>query len=124
MNRAASVQTVNTDQAAAWNGDEGRNWTEHADQYNRHTQRHRQRLLDADLFNPGDVALDIGCGTGKAARDVARVEQVGVEQPLLVSLRRAVVLTGVFGPVASLVAVPRGGLVGVDGLDGGCLVHR
>jgi len=73
MNKAASVQTVNTDQAAAWNGDEGRNWTEHADQYNRHTRRHRQRLLDANLFNPGDVALDIGCGTGKAARDVARI---------------------------------------------------
>src|SRR4029453_13761746 len=69
MNKAASVQTVNTDQAAAWNGDEGGNWTEHADKYNRHTQRHRQRLLDANLFNLGDVALDIGCGTGKADRD-------------------------------------------------------
>ena len=75
MNKAASVQTVNTDQAAAWNGDEGRNWTEHADQYNRATQRHRQRLLDANLFNPGDIALDIGCGTGKAARDVANSER-------------------------------------------------
>src|SRR5256884_9684507 len=73
MNTAASVQPANTNQAAAWNGDEGRNWTEHADQYNRATQRHRQRLLDANLFNPSDVALDIGCGTGKAARDVARI---------------------------------------------------
>src|SRR5437763_2404133 len=73
MNRAASVQTVNTDQAAAWNSDEGRNRTERAGQYNRATQRHRQRLLDANLFNSGDGALDIGCGTGKGARDVARI---------------------------------------------------
>jgi len=61
MSKAASVQTVNTDQAAAWNGDEGRNWTEHAGQYNRATQRHRQRLLDAPpQFTDLDVIIERG----------------------------------------------------------------
>jgi SAM-dependent methyltransferase len=66
----ASIATANPDQAAAWNGHEGENWTEHADRYDRAGLRHRERLLDRCSVGPSDHILDIGCGTGKLARDI------------------------------------------------------
>ena len=64
---------ANTEQAAAWDGHEGDHWTEHADRYDAAGRRHWQRFLDADLVTPDEVVLDIGCGTGKSTRDLARI---------------------------------------------------
>ena len=70
--KQAQVAIANTEQAVAWDGHEGEHWTEHADRYDRAGRRHWQRFLDTGLVASSDVVLDVGCGTGKSTRDVAR----------------------------------------------------
>jgi SAM-dependent methyltransferase len=71
------MEIANVDQAAAWDGHEGDVWTEHADRYDRASRRHWQRFLDAGLIAVDADVLDIGCGTGKGTRDVARLAARG-----------------------------------------------
>ena len=71
------MEIANVDQAAAWDGHEGEMWTEHADRYDRASRRHWRRFLDADLVAADTDVLDIGCGTGKGTRDVARLAAEG-----------------------------------------------
>lgn len=71
------MEIANTEQAEAWDGHEGEMWTEHADRYERASWRHWQRFLDAGLIASDSHVLDVGCGTGKATRDVARLASQG-----------------------------------------------
>lgn len=71
------MEIANAEQAAAWNGHEGEVWTEHADRYESSSRRHWQRFLDADLIASNAAVLDVGCGTGKSTRDVARIASQG-----------------------------------------------
>jgi SAM-dependent methyltransferase len=71
------METANPEQAAAWNGNEGAHWTEHADHHDRAARRHWQRFLAAGLISSTDVVLDIGCGTGQSTRDAARIATQG-----------------------------------------------
>jgi SAM-dependent methyltransferase len=73
----AEMNIANPEQAAAWNGNEGEYWTEHADRYDRASRRLWQRFVDADLISSRDVVLDVGCGTGKSTRDAARIARHG-----------------------------------------------
>jgi SAM-dependent methyltransferase len=73
----ASVAAANAEQSAAWNGHEGEQWVRHADAYDRAARAHWERLLDAGLVGAGDHVVDIGCGTGKSTRDVARITRQG-----------------------------------------------
>jgi SAM-dependent methyltransferase len=66
------VAAGNTEQARAWDGDEGAYWTEHAWRFDRSIARHHDRLMDAAALAPGDHVLDVGCGTGQTSRDAAR----------------------------------------------------
>lgn len=68
---------VNVEQAAAWDGNEGEHWTLYADRYDRASRRHWDRLLDASLVSEADAVLDVGCGTGRSSRDVARIATRG-----------------------------------------------
>lgn len=68
---------ANVEMAAAWDGSEGEHWTQHAGHYERAAQRSWQRLLDAVSIGTRDVILDVGCGTGRSTRDVARIASSG-----------------------------------------------
>jgi SAM-dependent methyltransferase len=68
---------VNVEQAKAWDGTEGEHWAKHADRYERCGWRTWQRFLDADLVRSDDDIVDVGCGTGKQARDLARIASSG-----------------------------------------------
>lgn len=68
---------ANVEQAAAWDGQEGEHWAEHADRYESASRRTWKRFLDAGLILASDEVLDIGCGTGKSTRDAARIASTG-----------------------------------------------
>ena len=67
-----SIEVVNTEQAAAWDGHEGDVWTEQADRYDLATRRIWQRFVERNLIGRADRVVDLGCGTGGPTRDVAR----------------------------------------------------
>jgi len=73
----SSIDVVNIDQAAAWDGHEGDVWTEQADRYHRASRRIWKRFVDAELVGSTARVLDVGCGTGGPTRDIARVAANG-----------------------------------------------
>jgi SAM-dependent methyltransferase len=68
---------ANTDMAAAWDGDEGAHWAENAERYERAGWRTWEQFLKAVPVAPDAAVLDIGCGTGKSSRAVARLAHGG-----------------------------------------------
>ncbi len=72
-----SIEVVNTEQAAAWDGHEGDVWTEQADRYDRASRRIWQRFVERKLIGRADRVVDLGCGTGGPTRDIARSADEG-----------------------------------------------
>ncbi|MGH9286473.1 MAG: class I SAM-dependent methyltransferase, partial [Acidimicrobiales bacterium] len=68
---------ANVEMAAAWDGEEGARWVEHAEKYERAGRRQWEWFLRGDFIAPGDRVLDIGCGTGRSTRDAARRAPAG-----------------------------------------------
>lgn len=68
-----TTEIANVEMAAAWDGEEGDNWVEHADFYEKGNTHLRRRLVDGAAITPSARVLDIGCGTGQSTRDAARV---------------------------------------------------
>ncbi len=75
--RYSAVDETNLDQAAAWDGEEGDDWTVHADRYDAACRRYDPHLIDGADLTTTDRVLDVGCGTGISARDAARVAAAG-----------------------------------------------
>jgi SAM-dependent methyltransferase len=87
--------TANADMAAAWDGPEGEAWAAHAGSFERVGRRHWRRFTDAVPVARDARVLDVGCGTGRSSRDVARLasdgEVLGVDlsRPMLAHAREA-----------------------------------
>jgi SAM-dependent methyltransferase len=67
-----NIDPANAAQLAAWNGDEGAYWADHADHFDHSVAAYHPLLLDAAAIAPTDRVLDIGCGTGQTTLDAAR----------------------------------------------------
>ncbi|HET9727986.1 MAG TPA: methyltransferase domain-containing protein [Acidimicrobiia bacterium] len=90
------MRIANTDQARAWDGDEGEHWAEHADRYDRSMAPFHQRLMEAAAVAASENVLDIGCGAGQTTRDAARASGSGTalgvdlsSQQLAIARKRA-----------------------------------
>ncbi len=72
-----ATHVVNVDQARAWDGAEGVQWTLHEERYDRSTHAHGERMLQAAVIGAHDRVLDIGCGCGASTRRAAAVSTQG-----------------------------------------------
>jgi SAM-dependent methyltransferase len=81
---ALTVAPSNAEQARAWDGDEGRYWADHADQFDASLRAYQPIFMSAAALAQGDAVLDVGCGTGECSVEAAR--QVGVGEVLGVDL--------------------------------------
>ena len=68
---------VNTEMAAAWDGEEGDGWSRDWKRYDRSMAGYHARLLEAAAFTADDRVLDIGCGNGQTTLDAARAASSG-----------------------------------------------
>jgi SAM-dependent methyltransferase len=71
------VDPANREQLRAWDGDEGAFWAAHPDHFERALDRYDEPFFAAAAIGVADRVLDIGCGTGRATRDAARVATAG-----------------------------------------------
>ena len=63
----------NAGQVGAWDGNEGAFWTAQARRFDETLTKSHGPFLAAAAITERDHVLDVGCGTGQATRDVARV---------------------------------------------------
>ena len=73
-----AIAPANVEMAAAWDGEEGDDWTEHAERYEASGRHLRPRLGLGALVTSTSRVLDIGCGTGRATLDAARAATEGL----------------------------------------------
>jgi SAM-dependent methyltransferase len=71
------VDPTNTDQAQAWDGDEGAYWSAHAEHFDKAVAAYHDRFMASAEIATSDRVLDIGCGTGQTTRDAARSARDG-----------------------------------------------
>jgi SAM-dependent methyltransferase len=91
---------ANAEQAAAWDGDGGRFWAEHADHFDRSVRAYQQAFMAAAAIRPDDRVLDVGCGAGQTSLDAARAATTGsvlgidLSGPMLEVARRRAAAAG------------------------------
>ena len=69
---------ANVEMAAAWDGDEGNDWTEHADRYEASGRYIAPHLELGALTTSSSRVLDVGCGTGRSTLEAARLASSGL----------------------------------------------
>lgn len=72
-----AIDPANAAQLAAWDGDEGAYWAQHADRFDRAVAAYHGDFLAAAGIGEADRVLDVGCGTGQTTRDAARLAAAG-----------------------------------------------
>jgi SAM-dependent methyltransferase len=66
-----AVAASNTEQARAWDGDEGRYWADHADEFDAALRAYQPAFMSAAAIDGGHAVLDVGCGTGQCSIEAA-----------------------------------------------------
>jgi SAM-dependent methyltransferase len=84
-----AVAASNTEQARAWDGDEGRYWADHADEFDAALRAYQPIFMSAAALDGGHAVLDVGCGTGQCSIEAAQQVGVGSGQVLGVDLSEA-----------------------------------
>src|SRR5262245_75552 len=72
-----TMTIANVEMAAAWDGDEGDDWTDHADRYDLSTSRPAAAFWATAPVRRQDDVLDIGCGTGLGTIRAAGASESG-----------------------------------------------
>jgi len=62
---------ANVEMAQAWNGAEGDDWAREWERYDAAAATYHRRLMEAAAVRPGERVLDVGCGNGQVARELA-----------------------------------------------------
>jgi SAM-dependent methyltransferase len=72
---------ANTEMAQAWNGPEGDDWARDWEHYDAGVVAYHRRLVEAAAVQPGERVLDVGCGNGQVARELAAAgaKAVGID---------------------------------------------
>lgn len=85
---------ANADQIRNWDGPAGEHWVREMARYDAMVEPFGRRLLDAAGPRPGERVLDVGCGTGALAAELARlvgpsgeVTGLDVSGPMLAAAR-------------------------------------
>jgi SAM-dependent methyltransferase len=71
------VEIANADMAAAWDGDEGDDWSRDWERYDRSLAIFHRALMDAAAIGRNQRVLDVGCGNGQTTCDAARAASAG-----------------------------------------------
>lgn len=71
------IAPENTDQARAWDGDEGDDWVAFEEHYDAFARYYRPRLNEAAGIRPQERVLDVGCGCAQSTRDAAHAARAG-----------------------------------------------
>jgi SAM-dependent methyltransferase len=105
---------ANAEQAAAWDGDGGRFWADHADHFDTSVRAYQQTFMAAAAIQPDEQVLDVGCGAGQTSLDAARAATSGSVLGLDLS-----------GPLLEVARkrAAAAGLVNVEFVQGDAQVH-
>jgi SAM-dependent methyltransferase len=71
------IDPGNTDQARAWDGDEGAKWAADADRFDDSLRAHHPPFMAAAAITATDEVVDVGCGTGRTTIDAASIAREG-----------------------------------------------
>jgi SAM-dependent methyltransferase len=70
-------EIANVEMAAAWDGDEGDDWAQDWQRYDRAVAVYQRELVERASIGRNDDVLDVGCGNGETTRAAARAAADG-----------------------------------------------
>lgn len=77
MSTTELVDPSNAGQLDKWDGETGAFWAAHADRFDEGVAAYRSQFLASAAIDETATVLDVGCGSGQATRDAARLATAG-----------------------------------------------